>query len=136
MLDVKPLIVVDVSFISNLDPLFVGGFHAIVQEPVFGCRTLSDIDEVVADILVGEFAFPGTVYQTLSIIYCLKSSSVYVSVCAFERACARACVCVCVRVCVGMSVSFLLQNYWCTNMKLGTIDHCCKVSVITRLMMP
>ena len=65
---------------------------------MFGCRTLSDIDEVVADILVGEFAFPGTVYQTLSIIYCLKSSSVYVSVCACERACARACVCV--RACV------------------------------------
>ena len=53
----KPLIVIDVPVIPVLDPLFSGECHVIVYDPVIRCGNLSVIDEVVDDILVGEFVF-------------------------------------------------------------------------------
>ena len=61
MFCVKLLIVVDIPFIPDLDPLFVGGFHVTVYEPVLSCEKRNVIDVVVDDILVGGFAFPGTI---------------------------------------------------------------------------
>ena len=55
--------VVDVLEIPVIEPLFIDEFHVIVYEPVLSCDKPNVIDEVVYAILVGEFAFPGTVSQ-------------------------------------------------------------------------
>ena len=53
--------VVDVLEIPVIEPLFIDEFHVIVYEPVLSCDKPNVIDEAVYAILVGEFAFPGTV---------------------------------------------------------------------------
>ena len=63
MLDIKPLIVVDVSSVIVLDPLFVGGYHVIVYE-LAGFKKRNVTDEFVDDIFAGGFAFPGTATQS------------------------------------------------------------------------
>ena len=63
MFEFSLLMIVDVPLIPVLDPLLTEDFHVIVYEPLLSCPSVNVIVEVVDDIFVGEFAFPGTISQ-------------------------------------------------------------------------
>ena len=55
--------------IPVLDPLFVGGFHVIVYEPMLIGDNLNVTDEIVDDTIVGVFVFSETASTTMQIIH-------------------------------------------------------------------
>ena len=63
MFDFNSLISVVVPFTPDLDPLFVGGFHVIVYEPVLSWGNLRVIEEVNDSNFEGELSFPKSVSQ-------------------------------------------------------------------------